>query len=686
MDETQLLPELQGLQLQYPDVTNPDVNSKSNENGLSDWQRFVVKNFFDTQPARRRAYLSRLNYEMGKDGESYRPKGSDAAFQPIEEDNTPFIGNPGLSGYLQAGGSAELLKDVKDLGFDFLVEAPTVAATMAAGSAVGAASGTAAGGGSKVAKGAGTLAGAGVGAALGKAEAETIKKGIGDFFLDEEVPMDLQEAAYQSMTTGVLSMAGLKGGEMLQAWKKVQAENVQKALREVAVRKSNGTWNDELAKDFAKNPEKYTPENVKGATKRLMEFADHIFGTSSENPKSTRQLKGGVAKAAISPLNERADLEIQKLSKLPEANFSVEEIYGALRDRVAKLRGKKFPTQDEENALKFIGKELEDLKAKTKRPGVVLGPDGQGVPDAQGGSYQELSFQEGRDFLKRLQNAAFEEGPVKGNATMAQMTNGLKELADAKAGALGSDLPTINMKRSEILRTYKNMQSMIKDGSIQSAYVGKDSVAKQRVQAMFDEADRVLDTDLAGGAQSLQFQSAVERVYESPSAFGSGSVFGDAMREGLKKGRGDALKGFAAGQVLGYPFGKGMEFGVKGGALLGAKGFVEGAKEGATFARPETLVKSFSKIGARIDELNRNPTLARDLLNKTMNPLNLAATQVSQVTPVLNGQGPLAPPAETAAAPADAAAAPELLPELQGLKLAFPPGFEDQKDQGAAAP
>src|SRR5262245_11787649 len=94
---TPLPPELENLELDLPDLKNPEVNSRSNENGISDWQRFVVKNIFDTQPAKRKSYLKRLGYETGKDGESYRPIGSDSAFQPIEEENTlegtvPLIG------------------------------------------------------------------------------------------------------------------------------------------------------------------------------------------------------------------------------------------------------------------------------------------------------------------------------------------------------------------------------------------------------------------------------------------------------------------------------------------------------------------------------------------------------------------------------------------------------------------
>lgn len=677
----ELLPELQGLKLQFPDVQNPEVNSRSNENGLSDWQRFVVKNFFDTQPDRRKAYMKRLGYEVGKDGESYRPIGSDSKHQPIEEDNA-FLGFIPVYKVWTPEGRGELMRDIGDITFDVGVEGPITGAmsTYVGGQAAAGGAAAGAGVGTLVAPGPGTVAGGAIGGILGglsgavaggaggKATAEVIKKGVGDFFLDESVPLDLQQTVYQSLTTGALAGVGRGGSQALQAWRKIKAENLQKTLKEIAVRKSNGTWNNELATDFAQNPEKYTPENVSGATRKLLEFADSIFGTSEKMPHSTRELKGGIAKSKINPLNEIADLEIDTLSKMPEANFTVEELAGTLREKVASLQAKKFRTVDEDKALGFLEKELEGMKSKLVN---------------ENGTYSEATFKEGRDFLKRLQNAAFEKGsPVEGSLAVVQATRGLKELADAKAGALGSRLPEINAKRSEILTTAQNMKTILKDGTMQAAFTGRDSIAKQRAQRMFEEADRVLDTNLADGAKTLQFQSAVERLYEAPGSFGSGAVIGDAMREGLKQAPKDA---FRYATVAAAPAGLGVlppSVVPAAGAIGGLKGLATGLKTGATFSSPDTLVKQFSKVKARIDVLNKNPTIAQDILSRSIDvrdprfAANVAATQ--DVVPRMT---PLSPsPAEQSAAPAAAPQAPELLPELQNLKLKFPPGFEDKEE------
>lgn len=656
MDE-ELLPELRGLKLQFPDVQNPEVNSRSNENGLSDWQRFVVKNFFDTQPDRRKAYMKRLGYEVGKDNESYRPAGSDSRFQPIEEDNA-FLGFVPVYRLWTKEGLEELKRDVGDIAFDIGVEGPLTgtmsAYTAGQGAAGGAAVGTAVapGPGTAIGGALGALSGAVAGGAGGKATSEVIKKGVGDFFLDEDVPLDLQETVYQSLTTGALAGAGAGGAKMLNAWKKMKAEGVREALKEVAVRKSGGRWNNKLASDLAQNPEKYTPEKVNGATEKLLDFADSIFGTSAKSPHTTRDLTGGIAKNKINPLNKRADLEIESLSQMPEANFTVDELAGTLKDKVEKLQAKKFKTVDEDKALSFLEKELEGMKSTLR--------------NQETGEYSEATFGEGRDFLKRLQNAAFEEGsPVEGSLAVIQATRGLKELADAKAGALGSRLPEINAKRSEILSTAKNMKQVLKDGTLQAAFTGGDSIAKKRAMRMFQEADRVLDTNLAEGAKTLQFQSAVERVYENPSAFSSATDLVEAMREGLRP----VVSG---PKIIPAP-------------IRAVYGVGKAAKKASdALTGPEELVNKFSKVKARIDVLNRNPIITRDILSRTVDVTdprfmaNIAATQ--DVIPAVS---PLAqPPEAQASAPLPEPTTSELLPELQKLKLQFPKGFEPEEETG----
>lgn len=714
-----LPPELDALELELPDAHDPSANpGASNLNGLDTWQRWTVKNVFDTQPKKRAAYMKRLGYELGKDNESYRPLGSTGSFEPIEPDGKDFL--PAWNLFTKEGWQ-ELGRDFGDVAYDFGIAAPTIAAMTGAGAAAGTSLGAAKGGtlgaagGTAVAPGPGTVAGgaAGVtiggilgglggaftGGAGGHAVSETIKDQIADAFLDEEIPLDQQELLYGSLVTGFLSAAGKGGTDFIKNYKLNKAKNLQAALKEAAVRKSNGTWNQELATKMAESPEQFTPEAVKGSQEKLVDFADSVFGTSVENPKSTRQLRGGVARAAIEPLNDRADLEIQKLSKTPEANFTVDELVGILKEQTKTLAKKKFKTQDEERAIAFFRDEITKLKDKTrvvKEASTIIDPStGRPFGDATGAAeeFAELTFGEGRDWLKRVQNAAFEEGPVKDNAVVKGMAHGLKELADTKAGLVGSDLPAINAKRSEILTTYKNMQQVIKDGTLQAAYTGKDRIAKVRTRRAFEEADRVLGTKLAEGAESLQFKAAVENLYNAPAAFGSGSVLADAMREGLKQAPKEAFRyGTVAGAATVLP-GVGPALVPPAAALGAVKGFAKGAKEGAAFSSPDNLIQNFSKVKVRVDDLAKNPTVAKQVRQILMNKPAMLSTQADPMiqrflsTPAPSVQPPLAPPPETAspggvqgsapaAAGGPAQAEPQppmaLPPELEELELTLP--------------
>lgn len=647
---TQLPPELQGLQLDLPNINDPKVNSVSNQNGLDWWQRFLVKNLFDTQPNKRKAYLNQLGYEMGKDGESYRPIGSDAAFIDIEDSQEPPKDHAiPLAVFVDPDAWQEFAKDLGDVAFDVVVEGPLTSVGQVLGGQAGLA------GGAAVTKhpagaAAGQIAGGIAGSAAGKAVAESIKGGLANWILDDEnqPPQDVQETVYQSIMTGLLSTAGRLGADGLKKWTKIGAEKTQKMLQEIAVRKSNGAWNMDLAKDFAQNPEKYTPENVKGATRKLLEFADSVFGSSAETPHTTRMMKGGIAAKTIDPLNKRADLEIEKLSHMPEANFTVEEIVATAKDRIKDLKGKKFPTQDEERAVKFLSDEVEKLKSKMKKApeSVEAQLDEYGrelAPDILPDQYGELTYKEGRDILKRWQNAAYEEGVVKNNGTMKRITHGLKELADAKAGSVGSDLPKINLHRSKIIQADKVMRDVIKKSGMQAANTGKPTLAKEAVKRSFEMTDEVLGTKLSKGAETLQWQHAVNAVYEAPAAFGSGSVLADAMRQGVREA---STGGFGAGSVASAfvtpipfidPISKAK---IVGGiaALGGAKGFIQGAKKGASFSSPDVLVDQFSKVKATLDVLNKEPKLVREIL-QGVGPLNfqgaanLAATQVGSVAP-----------------------------------------------------
>lgn len=610
-------------------LQDPTKNRSSNQNGLSGFQRFAVKNIFDTQPKNRKKYLNRLGYDMSPDGEGYRPIGSDGGFQPIEPDD----GVLGVfTNLFTSKGREEILRDFGDVAFDVLISGPLAGAGTIAGAAKGGAAlgatGLVAGGPAGAAAGAtiGSVLGGVAGGAAGNASAETIKLGIGAFLLDGDVTIDAQEAAYQSLVAGGLGVAGNKLGSMVKNWKKMSAKNIQKSLKKIAIQKSGGKFNANLMDDFAENPQNYTPDVVEGANNKIAAISDELFGTSVKNPKSTRQLTGGLAKKKIDPLNKKADLEIEKLSLDPEANFSPEEILEVIEGRLSSIRQKTFPTREEEGALKFFTGERRRLE------GIVREAFDEGKS-------AELTYKEGRDLLKSWQGAAFQEGPVKGNGVVSQVTRGLRELADEKAARTGSQLQEINRQRSEILSTYTNFQKSIRDGDLQNAYVGKDSVSKIKADRMFGEMGRVLDIDLSGLAKSTQFQSAVEGVYKTPSAFGSGSVIGDALKTGIRQTVTEAFAGATIGGAIGAPLGRSSEFASKGAALGAAGGLAKGLRRGAQMSSPDSLVKNFGKIKSRIDNIENGIEEGVSVARGALNPATQLAAQVDQpIAQALAGQ------------------------------------------------
>jgi hypothetical protein len=140
MAEPNLPPELEALDLELPDAHDPRSNpGASNLNGLDDWQRWVVKNIFDTQPAKRKSYMKRLGYELGEDNESYRPIGSDGSFQPIEPGEDSVLSWIAAHNLFTEKGRAEVMRDFADVGYDTLVAAPMITAAGAKGAAGGAA-------------------------------------------------------------------------------------------------------------------------------------------------------------------------------------------------------------------------------------------------------------------------------------------------------------------------------------------------------------------------------------------------------------------------------------------------------------------------------------------------------------------------------------------------------------------
>lgn len=670
-------------------------NSAAAQNGLSDFQRFAVQNFFDTQPKRKKAFLKQLGYEMDKDGEKIRPLDSDGSFKPIDPgwfDGDGPMGFIGLDKMFSDDGRKELLRDLSDISYDTLGAGTltTVGAVKGAGvgTAAGAAIGSPTGPGAGITAIVGGILGGFTGGAAGNAAAEGIKDVIGDFLLDEEIPMDMKETFYQSLTAGALGSLAKGGGaalkKMIGAWKMRGVtgsgglKGAKEALKQAAIRKSNGTFSQDLVEDMIQNPKNYTREAVDGATNKLLDFSDEIYGTSAGKPiHTTRKLEGGLVRDVINPLNDRADLEIQKLAKDARARFSVEDLVKVVNKRLEPLTSKKFNTKEEEQAISFLRGEVSRLKAKMIKPKPSPKPK-SGILDASGkpidvpepdlpDEFEELTFKEGRDLLKSWQNSVYQEGPVKGNSALKGVTADLKNLADKKATKLGSDIADINAERHLILKTKENFDRLIKDGHLQNSYVGKDNISRKRANRMFEEMDRVLGTDLANQSKSLQFQSAVESVYNKPNAmFGNGSAVSEGLKEGLNESVKQAFRYGTAGSVV--P-GVGPMVGAKFGAV---KGGIQGFGQGMSFASPEAFLKKASKIQSNISDIDAGKSIFNALAPATtMTAPTVLEDATEQAKSLLPEEEPQLPVEEQASIPVEGEQAPpsdiDISPEEEEL-------------------
>lgn len=701
------LPELDAVKANVPDelVHDRKLNSAAAENGLSVTQRHIIKNVYDTQPKLRRAFVKQLGYELSEDGESYRPLGKNTNYTPIEPVN--FQPNPWQPDFqpipywkmLSEKGLDEVReefgRDALDVSFDTLVSGPAIGLAGSSGMVAGAAKGTPIGAITGTYLGpAGTLAGGAAGAILGgatglfaggfvgNAAAETAKLALAEALLDEAVPIDLKETFYQSVLAGGLSVIAKGGAEALRAMAKVKASDAKAAYKEILNRKADGRLPMPLVEKMVSEPQNFTPAAVADRSKSVNNLYHEMFGTDAMTPHTPRNLQGGVVKDAIQPLNELADLEIQKLSKMPEANTTVEDLAEILTKRTEPISQQRHIDLDtEQPVLDYVKGLIDRFKANFAKKA----PDGTPIP----GQYDEVPFGDARKILKEAQNAAWnsDKHGVKGNPVMIGVSRDLKELMDAKAGDLAaktgglvsSNLPEINKRRSAMLKTYETLRAKVTPSKLDAAYLGEDKAVKEELRNVLEGADRILGTNLAGAVQTAAFNDQVKRFYENPKLWGNKTALADAFKAGadeaFKRGR-EAVA--LTSPIALAPGGIKVAAGIT--AATSAKGFAKGAAREFRAHTPNTLMKNISKIQTRLSDLDRDPVVRsqirmgqfrehpRDVIQNLVEPQ--VVTQAKSLRKPQEVAPPLAPPAE--GEPQAQPAPSGLPPELESLKLQIP--------------
>lgn len=560
----------------FADLASPGDGAKPvRTEPLSTEERLIVQNLFDTQPAKRAAYMKQIGLEVDpKDENKYRPLGSVEPYQ-AEID-------PGIGAIFRKGGWGELMKDAADLGFDVGVTGPLTAAGGGMGGTAGAA----------VPIPGMAILGAIAGGAAGNASSEAIKKYAGDVVLDEAIPQDMKLTAMQSMVAGIAPEAikGLALGGKTAFTKMLESR--KNAIINVA-KNAGGGVTPGLLERAAAEPEKFTSEAVKNASEKLGATYKAILGIDPSDPitmKSTRQIKpDSVLGQAVKPLNEAATAEVNKLAQIPEANWKVGELLQPLRRQIAVLSDKFSRTADEEAALKYLrGKAGEIEKTAVER----MGKPGIKPDDL------EIDYKQGRDVLKTIQDDAFNR-EVPGNSFLRQAVGGgqgqLRQLADEKAAKLGSNLPEINAKRAEIMDTFQDLKTNITPSKITSAYIGNDDIAKSETRRALGKLDAVAGTQYSKAIEDGALQRVVENVYTNPQAFGSGRSTPSIM--------GGAIKGAGMGAAAGG--GLGAAVGLPGpGAAVGAlTGGYMGAQQAADLSKPERIIPRLGELASQIESV-----------------------------------------------------------------------------------
>lgn len=545
---------------------------------LSDEERVIVQNLFDTSRARRAAYLDSIGLELSpEDDNKYRPKGS------IEGFNAEI--DPGISAFFKKGGLKELTRDMSDIAFDSAVTNLIQGFGMVKGAAAGGALG-----GPIVA-----VVGSILGGAAGNAAAEVTKKEIGDIYLDKEIPLDKKNLAMQSALVGALPVA-LKGtGKFVGGLFARSLRKSKEGIINSAKQLGGGNLTAEVIEAAGKDPDKFSPAAVKGANKKLKGLVQDIFGTSPEFPTRPKQIKGdGVFGRAMDPLHKQAKEEIERLATNPQANFNVEALKAPMNNQIDKLSKKFSQSGEERAALKYLREQVKFLDNKKR---------------------SEINFKEAREFLGTIQDDVFGENPIAGSSVISQAVGGgddqLRAMIDLKAANVGSKLPEINARRHQIFNLYKNTRSgeaAISPSNIQTAFIGSDTVKKQVLQDQFDQIDQVLGTSFKENTQTLNFQRAIEQLFESPKAGGSGNILPEITARATSRGLKGAVGGGIAGGVLGGPTG------AKFGAIIGGTaGLASGAREAARQGTPQRAIQAFQQLGQAEEQLERRLGRSFDL-------------------------------------------------------------------------
>jgi hypothetical protein len=487
---------------------------------LSDSERLILNNVFDTQPAKRQAYLKQLGFQMNPDNDDqYKPIGSDQPWGKIALGAGDYL-KEFQKGGLSAVGSQYVAQHGMNLARD---------ATMLALSVRGAGMGAAVGG--PAAEITGPM-GFFLGGAGGYYGSEELKNAFANHILeDKDIPADHWamgiHAALASGANTMLAGAAHLVGKGMSSYFDMQANAIKNGLE-------NGATQGVL-KHIADNPQIYQDGGYKNGMSQLTDLNEKIFGT--EDPltiKRPEDIKTGLFRDKLSPLNDAANDQISKLGKNPDASFTAADVQNKIQGMIRQISGGKdnFQLQNEaKEAVTYLQNKLDEfnqgvIPKVTQSP--ILDAQGQPVlPTQADPSEIKVPFNKVYDLAKSIQGDAFDR-EVPGSNFLKQFTggdpNGLTAVLDQKAASVGSNLPQINAQRSQIFNAYQAAKQTLTPTNLQNAFLTDEpnSIAKETVQRAVDGVDGVLGTNLKqqiqDGSAKAWIQGKFANAGEPPNA------------------------------------------------------------------------------------------------------------------------------------------------------------------------
>lgn len=616
------------------DKPDPGAAAQREPTPIDGTQRFILQNFFDTQPKRRAARLEKLGWEMGPDHNKIRPLGDPTPWPLVKQKIDPGLEVLDVNAVRK---DANYLKKIayetgKDVG-DIISDAVNGTLSMtgglegaALGGTAGAALGTLAGPGLGTIIGGtgGTILGAVLGGALGEASGEGLKKVIGDeFFLSKDVPMEMELLYTQAALSGAFSMLdvplarkAIRGGaagikEFMANGIKASGENLRRAVEQA------GGMTPEILQRYMANPREFSEEATKGAIQQSREKFREIYGlpeekfTPTKNPN--RVLPDSNFGKRLNPLRQEGELETARLIADPQAKITYGDYIDQLTPEIDSLHSRRLKGEESE-ALGIFEGEINDLAKQAgieshHYRGTVKGDKKTTAEIVKELRTKEMPFDKFINNIEVLQDKAFSEKPdlagrYTENPLVADVAGKLRRLRDTvsdasylrrvNAGEVGTrPLSTIKAEQHKILDTYNRAAPTLKDPqSIRRAILNPIDEKSADVMDAVVELDDVLGTQYKNFFDKNATQVAIERVRQNRSAFGSGR----ALTAGLQ----GAYEGGKSGLTLGLPaLAKGTGVGLPVMAVTGTIGAVRGAAKGAAMASPERALSAISENFAK---------------------------------------------------------------------------------------